>query len=122
MAQAATNAFDLETLRRGVEGRDADVLSSLFAEDAELIEIDKDHPPNNPQVFRGRSEIAEHLRDVASREMTHRLERPIVDDRRLAFTEACRYPDGMNVLCMASADLDAEHRIVRQTAVTAWDG
>ena len=118
---ATTTGFDLETLRRGLEQRDAGALASLYAEDAELIEVDKDHPPAQPRVFHGAREIAAHFEDVCAREMTHRLERPIVADDRLAFTESCRYDDGTNVLCMATADLDRDRRIVRQVAVTAWD-
>ena len=118
---ASTTTFDLETLRRGIEQRDPDALGSLYAEDAELTEIDKDNPPTSPRTMRGRREIAEHLQDVCSREMTHRLERPVVSDDRLAFTEVCRYDDGTNVLCMATLDLNDEHKIVRQVTVTAWD-
>ena len=117
---ATTRTFDLETLRRGIEERDADALASLYAEDAELTEVDNDHPPTSPRTFRGRREIARHLQEVCSREMTHRLERPVVSQDRLAFTEACRYDEGTHVLCMATADLDDEHKIVRQVAVTAW--
>jgi hypothetical protein len=112
--------FDLETLRRGIEQRDADALASLYADDAELVEVDNDHPPGSPRSYRGRQEIADHFRDVCSRDMTHRLERPVLDGERLAFTEACRYGDGTEVLCMATADLDETHKIVRQVAVTAW--
>jgi ketosteroid isomerase-like protein len=118
---ATTTTFDLETLRRSIEEGDADALASLYAEDAELTEVDKDHPPTSPRTFRGHREIAEHFADVCSREMTHRLERPVVGEDRLAFTEACRYEGGANVLCMATADLNDEHKIVRQVAVTAWD-
>lgn len=53
--------------------------------------------------------------------MTHQLERPVLADDRIAYTEECHYSDGTNVLCMATAELDADHRIVRQIAVTAWD-
>jgi hypothetical protein len=113
--------FDLEALRRGIEQREADALAALFAEEAELIEIDRDNPPARPRAFRGRDAIAAHLRDICERDMTHRLERPVVADDRVAYTEACRYADGTAVVCMATADLDAEHRIVRQVAVTAWD-
>jgi hypothetical protein len=117
-----TTTFDLDTLRRGVEERDADSLLSLYADDAEITEVDAINPPRTPRVLRGRAAIAEHLRDVCARDMTHSLERPVVSDRRVAFTEACRYADGTNVLCMATADLGDDGRIVRQVAVTAWDG
>jgi hypothetical protein len=35
-------------------------------------------------------------------------------------TEACRYPDGTRVLCLAMLDL-RDGLIVRQTAVQEWD-
>ncbi len=113
--------FDLETLRRGVEDRDAEALIALYAEDAEIVEIDKDHPPASPRTITGRDAIAAHLRDVCERDMTHKLERPVVGDGRLAFSEACAYSDGTNVLCMATADLDENGLITRQVGVTAWD-
>ena len=117
-----STGFDLDRLRRAVEERDADALLALYAEDAEITEVDAINPPRTPRVLRGREQIAEHLRDVCARDMTHRLERPVVAADRLAFTESCRYADGTNVLCMATADLDPQGRIVSQVAVTAWDG
>jgi len=117
-----TTLFDMDTLRRGVEGRDAALLASLYSDDAEVIEVDKDHPPNAPRRFVGRGSIEDHLLDICSREMTHELAQPVQDGNRLAFTEACRYDDGTNVLSITIADLDHQHKIMRQTSVTAWDG
>jgi hypothetical protein len=118
---STATVFDLETLRRGIEGRDPDALLSLYAADAEIVEVDTLNPPRAPRAFRGRAAIDEHFRDVCARDMTHRLERPVIGTDRLAYTETCRYADGTNVLCMTTADLDREGRITRQTAVTAWD-
>ncbi len=117
-----TTTFDLDALRRGLEDRDADVLLALYSPDAEIVEIDKDHPPTSPRTISGHEAIAAHLRDVCERDMTHRLARPVVADGRLAFTEECAYGDGTQVVCMATADLDDAGRISRQVAVTAWDG
>jgi hypothetical protein len=114
-------SFDLDTLRRGIEERDPEAMLSLYADSAEVTEVDKSSPPNAPRVFRGKEAIGEHLQEVCARDMTHHLERPVVADDRLAFTEACRYPDGTQVLCMATADLDGTGKITRQVAVTAWD-
>ena len=94
---------------------------SLYSDSAEVTEVDKSNPPNAPRVFRGKEAIGEHLREVCARDMTHHLERPVATEDRLAFTEACRYPDGTQVLCMATADLDGAGKIARQVAVTAWD-
>lgn len=54
--------FGLDTLRRGIEGRDAGLLTSLYSDDAELTEVDNDHPPARPRTYRGSGQIAEHLR------------------------------------------------------------
>jgi hypothetical protein len=52
--------------------------------------------------------------------MTHTLEQTVFGDNRLAFTEACLYPDGTRVLCSALAELK-DGKIDRQTSVQAWD-
>ncbi|MEU9078841.1 hypothetical protein ACFYUY_08550 [Kitasatospora sp. NPDC004745] len=54
--------------------------------------------------------------------MTHRIENEVLQANRAAFTEACRYPDGTNVLCTAVLDLDDDGRIVRELGLQAWDG
>jgi hypothetical protein len=119
MATATT--FELDLLRRGVEERDPEAMLSLYADDAELVEVDRTNPPKAPRVFRGKEAIGAHLRDVCARDMTHRLERPVIAADRIAYSEACRYADGTGVLCMTTADLDAGGKIARQVAVTAWD-
>ena len=40
--------------------------------------------------------------------------------RNLAFAQACAYPDGTKVFCVAMLELQGG-KIVRQTAVQAWD-
>ncbi len=40
--------FDLDTLRRGIEERDAEAMLSLYADDAEMTEVDKTNPPRAP--------------------------------------------------------------------------
>ncbi len=112
--------FAVDALRRGIEDRDAEALLGLYADDAELVMVDADHGPSAPLVLRGREAIGAMLADVASRDMTHTLERVVVDDESLAYTEACRYADGMRVLCAAVAEL-ADGKVVRQTCVQAWD-
>jgi hypothetical protein len=112
--------FDVEALRRGIEERDADTLIGLYADGAELSTVDRDNPPSRPNVQRGRDEIAAGLRDVYGRDMTHRLERVVVDGDNAAFVQSCRYADGTRVLCLASLDLE-DGLIVRQSGVQAWD-
>ncbi|WP_330180181.1 nuclear transport factor 2 family protein [Nocardia sp. NBC_01503] len=114
------DGFDAEALRRGIEGRDAQVLLSLYADDAEIRMVDHRTQPSHPRVMHGRSAISEMLTDVYGREMTHTLESVVVDGDHLAFLESCRYPDGVRVLCSSVADL-RDGRIIDQTSIQAWD-
>ena len=112
--------FDFPALRRGLEERDADVQLALYDEQAEVRLVDCVNTPRAPHLLRGRDEIRAWLQDVCSRDMTHEVQTPVVADDAVAFTEACRYPDGTNVLCASVLEL-AGGRIVRQVVVQAWD-
>ena len=115
-----TTAFDTEALRRGIEERDAGTLRGLYAPDAEMTVVDKNATPSRPHVLRGRTAIGDYLDETCGRDMTHRLERVVVSGDTAAFTQACSYPDGTRVLCLAMLDLRAG-LIVKQTAIQAWD-
>jgi ketosteroid isomerase-like protein len=119
MSTTATT-FDTEALRRGIEERDANTMRALYAPDAEMTVVDRNTSPSHPRVLRGRTAIGEYLDDICGRDMTHRLERVVVSGDTAAFTQACRYPDGASVLCLAMLDL-RDGLIVRQTAVQEWD-
>lgn len=110
----------IETLRNAVAARDAAALIELYADGAHIRIVDRTHPPASPLDLRGRAAIATFLTDVYSRDMTHRIEQEVVADDRLAFTEACQYPDGTRVLCAALLDLH-DGKIIRQVGVQAWD-
>jgi hypothetical protein len=112
--------FDTEALRRGIEERDATSMRALYAPDAEMTVVDRSTPPAHPRVLRGRTAIGAYLDDVCGRDMTHRLERVVASSDTAAFVQACRYPDGTSVLCLAMLDL-RDGLIVKQTSVQAWD-
>ncbi len=112
--------FDFEAMRRAIESLDADLLIDLYADDAELRTVNKNTTPSSPQVLRGREEISSYLRDVCSREMTHHVENEVVGEGRVAFFEACEYPDGTHVLGASTLEV-RDGEIVRQVNVEAWD-
>ncbi|AVV44323.1 nuclear transport factor 2 family protein [Streptomyces sp. ID05-04B] len=120
MGTAAGSAFTTETLRRGVEGQTPATLLSLYADDAELRLVDHNTQPSKPRVLHGRDEIAQLLDDVYSRDMTHKLEECIVQGDRAAYSESCRYPDGVRVLAESMITL-RDGKIVEQTMIQAWD-
>ncbi|MEU9989222.1 nuclear transport factor 2 family protein [Streptomyces sp. NPDC048045] len=113
-------AFDTETLRRGIEGASEDALLSLYAEDAEIRIIDRNTQPSHPRILHGRSEIGEMLHDVYSRDMTHRLDRCVVQSDQAAYSESCQYADGTRVLAESMITL-RDGKIAEQIMVQAWD-
>jgi hypothetical protein len=92
----------------------------FYADDAEILTVDRNTPPSSPHVLRGKAEISDYLGDVFGREMTHRVENEVVGDGRMSFTEACEYPDGTKVLGAVTCEL-RDGRISRQIEVQAWD-
>ncbi len=115
-----TAGLDFEAMRRAIEERDAETLVGFYAEDAELRTINRNSPPSSPMMLRGKEQIAQHLRDVCSREMTHRVQDEVVGEARIAFNEACEYPDGTRVLGAENLEV-RDGRIIRQVSVEAWD-
>jgi ketosteroid isomerase-like protein len=113
-------SFDPEVLRRSIEERDATTLLGLYADDAELQVVDRNDQPSNPKILRGRKAIGEYLADVCGRDMTHTVRRLVVSENNAAFVQACRYPSGAQVLCIAVLDLK-DGLITRQSGVQAWD-
>ena len=113
-------ALDFEAMRRAIEGLDADALVALYADDAEMRTVNRYTTPSAPKILRGKKEIADHLRDVCGRAMTHRIENEVVSGDRAAFNEACEYEDGTKVLAAVTLEV-RDGRISRQTNVEAWD-
>jgi len=118
--QRSAGGLDFERLRRGIEQLDADELLSLYAEDAEMLIVNRYTTPSSPKVLHGKDEISEYLRDVCGRAMSHRVENEIVGEDRVAFNEACEYEDGTRVLAATTLDV-RDGEIVRQVNVEAWD-
>lgn len=113
-------ALDFEALRRADEHNDVEALAGFYDEGATLRLISKDNPPSSPFELHGKEQIAEYLRDVCGREMKHRIENEVVGEDRVAFQEACEYPDGTRVLAATTLEVRGG-RISRQVTVEAWD-
>ena len=112
--------MDLDAFSRAVENRDTDAMLALYADDAVMEVIDKNNPPSRPLTLQGKSAIEGLLRDVNGREMTHRVEQPVVGEGRVAYNEACQYPDGVRVLTANTLVLH-DGKIAAHTMVQAWD-
>ncbi len=120
MATQAPDGLDFEAMRRAIEERDAETLIGFYADDAELHTVNKNTTPSSPRELRGNEEIAEHLRDVCGRAMIHRVENEVIGEDRVAFNQACEYPDGTRVLCAATLEVQGG-KISRQVNIEAWD-
>jgi hypothetical protein len=113
-------SFDLGAFTRAAEERDASTQLSMYGPEATVTIVDKVDQPGAPRVLSSREEIKAWLEDIYSREMTHTVKHTVKDDNGAAYTEACRYPDGTNVLCATVIALDGGS-ISDQMVVQVWD-
>jgi ketosteroid isomerase-like protein len=116
----STTEPDFESLRHAAERGDAGALADLYADDAEVTIVNRNSPPSSPFVLRGREAIAEYLRAVCSNGSRHRIENEVFGKDRVAFHEACEYPDGTRVLTATTLEVRGG-KIVREVSVEAWD-
>lgn len=112
--------FDLARFTRAGEERDAATQLSMYGPDATVTIVDQITQPGSPRVLRTREEIRNWLDDTYGRDMTHAVKHRVLDDTGAAYTVACRYPDGTNVLCATVIKLD-DGQIADQTVVQVWD-
>ena len=120
MSTPATPTFDFGEFKRALEERDSTAQLALYAPDAKVTLIDRINTPSSPRVLHGHEEIRTWVEDICERDMTHRVDMQVLGNGGAAFTEACRYPDGTNVLCAAVLEL-RDGQIARQVGVQAWD-
>ena len=120
MSMASSTEFDLARFARATEERDASTQLSMYATDAVLTVVDRNNQPGSPMALRGRDEIKQFIEELTGRDMIHRVQHTVRDDNGAAYTVACRYPDGTNVLCATVLELQ-DGLIARQTVVQVWD-
>ena len=107
-------------IKQAIEGRDGPMLASFYADDAIVRVIDRNNPPSKPREIKGKAAINTFWDDICSRAITHKVETSIAEGDRIAFTQACAYPDGAKVFSQAMLDLK-DGKISRHTVVQAWD-
>jgi hypothetical protein len=112
--------FDLDRFTRAAEERDASTQLSMYGPDAVVTINNKLSQPGGPRVLRTHEEIGAWLEDMYGRDMTHSVKHRVLDGTGAAYTQACRYPDGTNVLCATVIELDGGV-ISGQTVLEVWD-
>jgi hypothetical protein len=118
--QPATPESVLEAIRSGYERRDAKLLASVYAEDAQYTIVNRNNPPSRPLVLRGRDAVRRMFEDLCAREMTHRIERRVIGADSIAFSNHCQYPDGCKVVALNIATL-RDGRIAAELSADCWD-
>jgi hypothetical protein len=117
---STTTTFDLDRFARAAEERDAATQLSMYGPDATVTIVDTIAQPRAPRVLHDRGEIKAWLEDTYGRDMTHTVGHRVTDQTGAAYTQACRYPDGTNVLCATVIEVDND-LISGQTVVQVWD-
>jgi ketosteroid isomerase-like protein len=120
MTVKTSTTFDLEAFRRGYEEWDIDALLALYADDVELIQIDRDNPPSAPRVRHGREVLKGMFEHCAAAGVEATVENAVAGEGRAAATVTCEFPGGRRVVANAMLEL-RDGRIVREREVVAGD-
>ena len=113
-------SLDIETLRRGYEDWDVEALLGLYADDLELVQIDRDNPPSSPRTRHGKDVLRGMLEHCAAAGVVARVENSVADGDRAAATITCEFPSGRKVMANAVFELE-DGRVVRELDVLSGD-
>jgi hypothetical protein len=113
-------SLDGAVLRRAFADRNADTMASLYSDDATIEVADAQTTPSKPLKVEGREAIRAYFEDIFARDMTHQVETLAIAGDSAGFSVRCGYPDGIRVVCVATAELSGGV-IVRQLTAQAWD-
>jgi hypothetical protein len=120
MTVATTTAFDIDTLKRGYEEWDLEALLALYADDVELIQIDRDNPPSSPRARHGKDVFRGMFEHCAGAGVRATVENAIAGRHRAAATITCAFPGGRKVVANSIFDIERS-RIVREFEVLSGD-
>ena len=120
MSATSSQPFDLDALKVSLEAHDPAASAAIYAPDAVVETFNRDHGPGDPVVVRGLEALQAQAVEVASRNLTHRVDRAVAGDTSGASQVTCTYPDGLKVLCMSTFDHE-NGRITRETRMEVWD-
>jgi ketosteroid isomerase-like protein len=113
-------SLDLETLKRGYEEWDVEALLGLYAEDVQLIQIDRDNPPSSPRTRHGKDIFRGMLEHCAAAGVKATVDNAVAGEERAAATITCEFPGGRQVVANAMFSIEGG-RIVRELDVLSGD-
>jgi SnoaL-like domain len=120
MTVETTTSFDIATFKRAYESWDVQALLELYADELELIQIDRDNPPSAPRTRQGRDVLKGMLEHCAAAGVVVTVDNTLAGEDRAAATITCEFPGGRKVLANAILELE-NGRIVRELDVLSGD-
>jgi ketosteroid isomerase-like protein len=120
MTVKTSTSFDLDAFRRGYEEWDIEALLGLYADEVELIQIDRDNPPSSPRVRRGKEVFKGMFEHCAAAGVKATVENAVAGEGRAGATVTCEFPGGRKVTANAALELRGG-RIVRELDVASGD-
>ena len=120
MTVKTSTRFVSEALQRGYEEWDVEALLSLYADEVELIQIDRDNPPSTPRVRRGKEVFKGMFEHCAAAGVRATVDNPLTGQERAAATITCEFPGGRKVVANSILEIEGG-RIVRERDVLAGD-
>jgi ketosteroid isomerase-like protein len=120
MTVKTRTSLDLEALKRGYEEWDINGLLALYADEVELIQIDRDSPPGSPRGRRGKEVFTGMFEHCAAAGVTATVENLVAGQQRAAATITCEFPGGRKVVANSILEIE-DGRIIRERDVQAGD-
>jgi SnoaL-like domain len=95
-------------------------LLELYADELELVQIDRDNPPSAPRTRQGRDVLKGMLEHWAAAGVVVTVDNTLAGEDRAAATITCEFPGGRKVLANAILELE-DGRVVRELDVLCGD-
>jgi ketosteroid isomerase-like protein len=112
--------FDIAAYKRAYEQWDIEVLLAHYADDVEVVQVDRDHPPSSPRVRHGSDVMRGMFEHCAAARARVTVENTVAGEDRAAATITCEFPGGRKVLANGIFDIE-DGRIVREHYVLSGD-
>jgi ketosteroid isomerase-like protein len=116
--QATT--FDVQAFRRAYEQWDIETLLEFYADDVELVQIDRENPPSSPRVRHGKDIFKGMFEHCAAAGVKASVNNAVAGEDLAAAAVTCEFPGGRKVTANSILELE-DGRIVRERAVQAGD-
>jgi ketosteroid isomerase-like protein len=120
MTVKSATKFDINEFKRAYEAWDIEPLLALYADDVELVQIDRDNPPSSPRVRHGRDVFKGMFEHCASAGVKATVENTVAGPDCAAATITCEFPGGRKVLANSILEIQ-DGRIIREHDVLSGD-